>query len=414
MKGRSRSAKARVPRGSYPSRASRRRVERRAVVPIALLVLANAFVGAMVGIERAVLPLLAEREFGVASVAGAVSFIATFGVAKAAMNLAAGSLADRHGRRRVLLAGWLVGLPVPVVLALAPRWEWVLAANVLLGVNQALCWSMTLNMKLDLAGARRRGLVTGLNEFAGYGGLALAALASGAVAARWGLRPAPFLLGVAIALVGLAISAIAPETRASRVRVAPAIPLRRAFREASWSNRTMSAASLAGHATNLKDGALWGLLPGILVARGLGLADVAVVVAAYPAAWGLAQVAFGPLSDHVGRKALIVPGLALQAAGVVAFATAPDRAWALAAAIATGLGTAMAYPTLLALVADASVPAARASHLGVYRAWRDLGYAVGALAAGLVADAAGASAALTTVAIVVLAAGVTLAVRADG
>ncbi|HLE97951.1 MAG TPA: MFS transporter, partial [Candidatus Thermoplasmatota archaeon] len=365
----------------------------------ALLVVSTLFVGGMVGLERSVLPLLAEREFGVASTAAALGFIATFGVAKAATNLFAGALADRVGRRAVLVAGWLVGLPVPLVVLTADRWEWIVAANVLLGLNQGMTWSMTINMKIDIAGPARRGVATGLNEAAGYVGVALLAGASAAVAARWGLR-APSWLGVAVALSGLALALFARETRpegsglgagpdgrgpgrasAEAGSGAGSGGLRAAFRASAGGDRVLGAASFAGLATNLKDGVLWGLLPIALAARGFGLGTIGLVAAAYPAAWGLAQLATGPASDRLGRRPLVVAGLGVQAAGVVGLAYAQQPATALAAAIVAGLGTALAYPTLQAHVADLVAPRARASALGAYRFWRDGGYVAGALVA---------------------------------
>ena len=350
----------------------------------------NAFVGGMVGLERTLLPLLAESEFGVASAAAALSFVVTFGLSKAFVNLFAGHLADRYGRRRVLIAGWLAGIPVPIVVLLAPSWGWIVAANALLGVNQGLAWSMTVNMKLDRAPPSARGLVVGLNEAAGYLGVALVAYVTGVLATR----EASSLLGIGLALVGLALSLFARDT--------PRAPAPRGSLGAAFRDRALVAPSVAGLATNLKDGALWGLLPLLLVARGLDLATVGLVVAAYPVAWGLGQLVFGPLSDRVGRRGLAGAGLALQAAGVLALAIAPAAPWLLAAAAIVGVGTAMSYPTLLALVADLAPEASRATSLGVYRFWRDAGYAVGALGAGALADAAGYGVALGGVAAVAL------------
>jgi len=367
---------------------------------VALLVLLNAFVGAMVGLERTVRPVLAEREFGIASAAAATSFIVAFGLTKAFVNLFAGRLADRFGRKRVLIAGWILGLPVPIMIMLAPSWSFVVAANVLLGVNQGLTWSMTLNMKIDLVPRERRGLVVGLNETAGYTGLAVVAFVTGYLAQ-------PFMLGIAIAVVGLAISLFTREStgflRSSATtqrepanpRFGDTAPPRiRGF--ALFLGGT-NATTVGGLATNLKDGALWGLLPILLLGSGASLAEIAIIVAAYPLAWGLTQGGFGWWSDRVGRVPLIVAGLLIQALGVAWLALAP----ALAPALVTGIGTAMTYPTLLARVADEAPMATRATSLGVYRFWRDLGYAIGALGAGLVADALGIRVALLGVAAVV-------------
>ena len=357
---------------------------------IALLVVVNAFVGGMVGLERTLLPILAESDFGVASAAAAFSFVVTFGLSKAIVNLFAGHLADRYGRKRVLLAGWLVAIPVPVVVFLAPSWSWVVAANALLGVNQGLCWSMTVNMKLDRAATNERGLVVGLNEAAGYLGVAALAFATGLYATREAMAT----LGLALAACGLVLSLFAREVARA---ASPRGSLARAFRD-----RSLVAPSLAGLATNLKDGALWGLLPLVLLARDLDVRSIGSIVAAYPVAWGVMQVFFGPLSDRIGRRGLAVGGLVVQAIAVAALALVQAPALLLACAGILGLGTAMAYPTLLALVADLAPSDARATSLGVYRFWRDAGYAVGALGAGVLADVAGYGAALGAVAAFVL------------
>ena len=382
---------------------------------ILLLVLTNAFVGGMVGIERTVLPLIAETDFGIASTASAVAFIATFGVTKALVNVLAGGLSDRWGRRRLLILGWLVGIPIPLILMYAPSWSWILFANVLLGVNQSLTWSMTVVMKVDLATPKTYGLVIGWNEFAGYAGLSVTAVATGFVAAQYGLRPEPFYIGVAVALVGLGLSLATRDTHrlvapvgppASRTRDpsghGPAPSLGTVLRRGTFAHAGLSAASLGGLATNLKDGALWGLLPIVLAARGLGIDRIGVVVALYPGVWAISQLYFGPLSDRIGRRGLITAGLVLQGFGVGIFGVGTSYLHYLAAAVTAGLGTGMVYPTLLAFVSDLSGAEWRASALGVYRLWRDLGYAVGALSAGLVADALGAPAALSAVAGLVL------------
>lgn len=373
-----------------------------------LLVLLNAFVGGMVGLERTVLPLIAEVDFGLASKTAIVSFIATFGVAKALLNFVAGDLGDRWTRKRVLVLGWALALPVPLILLFAPNWWWVLGANVLLGINQGLAWSMTVVMKIDLADTDERGLATGLNEFAGYGGLALVALLTGLIANSYGLRPEPFYLGLGLALVGFLLALLVDDTTAHADRsredeeaaagVGDDVGLGGTFRRSSFTDPTLSASSLGGLATNLKDGMLWGLLPLILATAGLGVDRTGVVVAAYPAVWGVSQLFFGPLSDRWGRKALIVPGMAAQALGVAGFLWATGYFGFLAAAVMTGLGTGMVYPTFLALVSDASQASWRSSALGIYRFWRDLGYAVGALGSAAVADLLGLDAAIWAVA----------------
>ncbi|MEX2219325.1 MAG: MFS transporter [Phycisphaerales bacterium] len=378
----------------------------------ALLVVINMLVGGMVGVQRTIVPLIGEREFGLASVALVGSFIAGFGLTKAAANLFAGPLADRFGRRRVLIAGWVVGLPVPVLIMWAPYWEWVVAANILLGVNQGLAWSMTVNMKIDLVGPRRRGLALGLNEFAGYVAVGATAWATGVIAARAGLRPEPLYLGVAYGVAGLLLSValvrdtgahVAAESAAAGVGVgAPPMPRGRVFALATWGDRTLFGAAQAGFASNLNDGVVWAMLPLLLAQRGLGLAQIGLVAGLYPLVWGLGQLATGALSDRIGRKPLVVGGMIVQGAALLVLGGAPEGAAtggpadpaselarALTGAALLGLGTAMAYPTLLAAVGDVAAPAWRARALAVYRFWRDLGFVVGVVACGIVADAAG-------------------------
>lgn len=366
----------------------------------ALLVVVNGFVGAMVGLERAVLPLVAEHDFGLVSKSAVLSFLVSFGVTKAAANLAAGRLADRVGRKRILIAGWLSGLPVPLLLMWAPSWGWVVAANVLLGVNQGLCWSTTVIMKIDLVGPARRGLAMGLNEFAGYVAVSLAALATGYLAAAYGLRPVPFYPGIAFALLGLLLSVFAVRETAAHARLESEVHDARAavprgagpsFAQilvfTSWKDHALFAASQAGMINNLNDGLVWGLLPIFLAANGLPLPRIGIIAATYPAVWGLAQLGTGAASDRVGRKWMIAGGMWVQALGLGLFVAARGfGAWMLGA-ILLGLGTALVYPTLLAAVSDVAHPEWRASAVGVYRLWRDSGYAVGALAAGLLADA---------------------------
>lgn len=384
---------------------------------LALLTLVVLFVGGMVGMERAVVPLMGVRLFGLTSASAALSFIVTFGVTKGVVNLFVGRLADLWGRRRLLLLGWAFGLPIPFLLMLAPSWNGILLANVLLGLTQSLAWSMTVVMALDLAGPRARGLVVGLNEFAGYAGVALVALATGYIAQHTALRPQPFYLGAGAAALGLFLSLFTRDTGAHVRREAGAQADRtqpsfaRVFLDATFRQPSLSAASLGGLATNLKDGMIWGLLPLFLGARHLGLALLGVVVAVYPAVWALGQLVFGPLSDRVGRKGLIVGGLALQAAAIVLFIVLHALAGWLAAAFALGLGTAMVYPTLIALVSDVAAPSWRAAALGVYRSWRDLGYAVGALTSGLLADAFGIPAAMALIAVLLAAVAVQAGLR---
>jgi MFS family permease len=384
----------------------------------ALLVLINAFVGAMVGLERAVLPLLGEHEFGLASRASILAFVASFGTTKALANLVAGRLADRQGRKRVLLLGWTVGLLVPVVVISAPTWEWVVFANALLGVNQGLCWSMTVIMKIDLVGPARRGLALGVNEFAGYVALGFAALAGAQVAAASSLRSGPFVLAAVIAAVGGLASILVRETRthaqleaSQRQDATPAPSFRRVFADVSWRHPALFTASQAGVVNNLNDGVAWGLLPLFFAARGLGLSEIGLLAAVYPGVWGFAQLATGAISDVVGRKPLIAAGMVLQAAALALLVPFDDFAPWLGAMTALGLGTALCYPTLLAVVSDVVHPAQRASATGVYRFWRDAGYLFSALLAGTIADRLGVDWAIEVVAALTLASGIVVLIR---
>ncbi|TLY50390.1 MAG: MFS transporter [Gammaproteobacteria bacterium] len=387
----------------------------------AWLMLVNAFVGAMVGMERSILPALAEREFLLIAQSAVLSFLIAFGIAKALTNYCAGRLADRFGRKRVLVAGWLVAAPVPFLLIWAPNWNWVLVANVLLGASQGLTWFTTVIMKIDLVGPRQRGLAMGLNEFAGYFAVAASAWATGWIAARYGLRPAPFYLGVAYVGIGLILSVcavretrgfVAHERTTSRtVDTLENLAQGQLFRRVSFTDRDLSSVTQAGLVNNLNDGMAWGLFPLVFAAAGANLAQVGVLVAIYPAVWGLAQIGTGALSDRIGRKDLIMWGMWVQAAGIAVTAAGNTMSVFAAGAVLLGLGTAMVYPTLLAAIADVAQPAWRASAMGVYRLWRDLGYAIGALLAGIVADLLGARAAIYVVAAITFASGVAVAVR---
>jgi MFS family permease len=401
-----------------------------------LLVGVNALVGGMVGQERSLLSLLATEVFGLAAVSAALTYIVAFGLTKAATNFLAGTLADRYGRKPVLVAGWLAGLPVPLLIMWAPTWGWIVVANVLLGVNQGLCWSTTVIMKIDLAGPERRGLAMGLNEAAGYLAVAVTAYLTGLIAARAGLRPEPFYLGLAYAGLGLGLSALlVRETRghaqleaqlAYAGRSASEDPApdmgvgssgverpstREVFVRTSLREPALSACSQAGLVNNLNDGLAWGLLPLLFVRGGLPVTQVGLLAAMYPAVWGLGQLLTGPLSDRLGRKPLITAGMLLQALALAGMAIAGSfLPWA-ASAILLGAGTAMVYPTLLAAISDVAHPSWRATAVGVYRLWRDAGFAVGALLAGLIADLAGLEAAVWVVAALTGASGLVVAVR---
>ena len=382
----------------------------------ALLVVLNGFVGSMVGIERAIVPLLAEEDFGIVSRVAILSFLVAFGAAKAVSNLAAGVLAERFSRRRLLIAGWLVGLAMPPLVIGAPSWGWVIAANALLGINQGLCWSMTVTMKIDLAGPAHRGLAMGLNEFAGYLAVGLAAFAAAYFATTGALRPGPFVLAFAIALIGLALSIGAIRDTKPFValesddRAGPE-PFGRVFANSSWRDRDLSAASQAGLVNNLNDGMAWGLLPLFFAAAGSDLAQIGLLAGIYPLVWGVAQLGTGALSDRVGRKPPIVAGMSLQALAIASLVLYRGLTpWAIAM-VGLGIGTALVYPTLLAAVSDVAKAEWRALALGTYRFWRDSGYVIGALLSGILADRIGSDAAIVSVAVITATSGLIVLVR---
>ena len=389
----------------------------------ALLVAVNALVGGMIGQERTVLPLLAHQVFGLTAFTAALTFIIAFGAVKAATNFFAGTLSDRVGRKPVLVAGWLIGVPVPLLLIWGPSWGWIILANVFLGVNQGLTWSTTVIMKIDLVGPERRGLAMGFNEAAGYGALAVTALATGLIASRYGLRPDPFFLGIIFAALGLGLSSVFVRETRGHARLEAAqhqgaahlhggLSTRQVFTLTSFSERALSSCSQAGLVNNLNDGLAWGIFPLFFAQTvGLSIARIGILAAIYPAVWGLGQLVTGAWSDRVGRKWLIAGGMWLQAAAIGLIAVSRGFGlWAFGAVL-LGAGTAMVYPTLLAAVGDVAHPAWRASSVGVYRLWRDAGFAVGALLAGVVADAFGLEAAIWVVAILTAASGVIVAIR---
>lgn len=406
-----------------------------------LLVLITAFVGAMVGLERTVVPLIGEREFGLTSKTAIVSFIVSFGIVKALCNLFAARISETWGRKRVLVLGWLLGLPVPFIIIWADRWFWFDVANILLGANQALAWSMTVIMKVDLVGPKRRGLALGLNEFAGYLSVGIMAWLTGYIGAAYGLRPYPFYLGIGIAVTGLVTSVLfvrdtieyshyearrlveqamarasANEPKAGPEEVQPGArdrppSLWEIVRLATWKERALSACSQAGLVNNLNDGMSWGIYPLFFASYGLGVASIGVIKAVYPASWGILQLITGPLSDRWGRKRLIAGGMVVQAVGIWLTMLLPSYGWWIAGALLQGLGTAMVYPVLLAAISDVAHPAWRASAMGVYRFWRDLGYAVGALLAGIIADLVGMAMAIHVIAALTLLSGIVVALR---
>ncbi|MDQ0799999.1 MFS transporter [Arthrobacter sp. SLBN-112] len=391
-----------------------------------LLVTVNALVGGTLGQERTVLPLLAAQEFHLDLYTGALTYILAFGLSKAAMNYFAGTLSDRYGRKPVLIAGWLAAVPVPLMLIVGPSWGWIVAANVLLGVSQGLTWSTAVIMKMDLAGPKQRGLAMGFNEAAGYLGVAVTALATGYLATAYGLRPAPFLLGAAYIALGLGLTVLAvrethhhARTEASQHVSAQGsahagLTTGQVFTLTSFKDRSLSAASQAGLVNNLNDGLAWGLFPVLFAGAGLNLGQIGILAAAYPAAWGAAQLVTGAASDKWGRKWFIAGGMLVQAVALGVVASAHSFAPWLAAAVVLGLGTAMVYPTLLAAIGDVAHPAWRARSVGVYRLWRDGGFAVGALLSGVLADLYGIPAAIAAVAVLTAASGVVVAVRMRG
>ena len=391
-----------------------------------LLVAVNALVGGTLGQERTVLPLLASRTFHLDLYTSALTYILAFGLSKAATNYFAGTLSDRYGRKPVLVAGWLVAIPVPVMLIFGPSWGWIVAANVFLGVSQGLTWSTAVIMKMDLVGPKQRGLAMGLNEAAGYLGVAVTALATGYIASAYGLRPGPFLLGAAYIALGLGLSVLTvsethhhARTEASQHVTAHAdahagLSTREVFTLTSFKDRSLSAASQAGLVNNLNDGLAWGLFPVLFVSSGLSLNQIGILAAVYPAVWGAGQLFTGAASDRWGRKWFIAAGMLVQSAGLGIVAAAHSFGPWLVGGILLGLGTAMVYPALLAAIGDVSHPAWRARSVGVYRLWRDGGFAIGALLAGLLADEYGVPAAIATVAALTAASGLVVAVRMRG
>ncbi|WP_142505089.1 MFS transporter [Melghirimyces algeriensis] len=384
-----------------------------------MLVVVNLFVGSMVGLERTVLPLLGEKTFGLASATATLSFIVSFGFTKAMVNFLAGALADRWGRKKVLVVGWMFGIAVPLLVIVADSWWWIIGANILLGINQALAWSMTVNMKMDIVHPTQRGLALGWNEFAGYVGLAGTTAISGYLAAQYALRPEPFYFGIGIALLGLVLSLFIKDTgnhlrmqkqhASTEAKESPSMGT--IFRTTTFSNPTLSSCTFSGLVTNLKDGMAWGLFPLFFTTAGLSVGKVGFLVALYPAAWGIFQLFTGGLSDRWGRKWMIVSGMWVQALAIWGILISNSFTGWVIGAIFMGLGTAMVYPTLLAAISDVAHPSWRASSLGVYRSWRDSGYAFGALLAGVLADLLNITWAIGLVALLPLIAGLVVAFR---
>jgi MFS family permease len=385
-----------------------------------LLVLVNAFVGAMVGLERSILPSIAEDSFEVAAKTAVLSFIVVFGLSKAMTNYVAGRLSEAYGRKAVLVGGWLVALPVPLLLMWAPSWNWIVAINALLGISQGLTWSTTVIMKIDLAGPRQRGMAMGLNEFAGYLAVAGSALATGYVASIYGPRTEPFYLGVGFAVLGTLLSIVLVRDTSEHARLEALthegethedFSAKDIFVKVSFKDPTLSSVSQAGLVNNLNDGMAWGLFPIVFASAGLNIAEIGALAAVYPAVWGLGQLFTGTLSDKIGRKVFITGGMWLQALGIAVVAMGSSFSiFALALAL-IGAGTAMVYPTLLAAIGDVAHPDWRSSAVGIYRLWRDSGYAFGALAAGIIADLVSTGAAVWSIAGLTLASGILVQAR---
>lgn len=366
-----------------------------------MLVIINGFVGGMVGLERTILPQIAEVDFGIAAKTAVMSFIVVFGISKAFTNYYTGALANKLGRKNLLVAGWLIGLPVPVILIYAEDWNMVIAANILLGINQGLTWSSTVVMKIDLVGEKNRGLAMGLNESAGYLAVGIVAFLTGFVASEYGLRPYPFYMGIGFALIGLAGSAflikdtgqhVQAETKTSNTPL-----LKRVFTETSWTNPNLGSITQAGLVNNLNDGMIWGLFPMLLAMKGFGLAEIGKIVAVYPIVWGLGQLITGKLADLLVKKSMLFWGMLLQGVAIVALAYAGSPVQFIFLSVILGIGTAIVYPTFMAAIADYTHPKQRAQTIGVFRLWRDLGYAIGAMITGVVADVFGIGSAVILV-----------------
>ncbi len=382
-----------------------------------LLVLVNAFVGAMIGLERSILPAIAEQEFHLIAKTAVLSFIIVFGLVKAATNYFAGRLSDRYGRKIILIAGWVVALPVPFLLMWAPSWNWILFANGLLGVSQGLTWSTTVIMKIDLVGSKQRGLAMGFNEFAGYLAVAVSAALTGYIASNSGLRPQPFYLGIAYAVIGLALSVLLVRethhfvSHEAAAHAESTLTQKEIFTRTSFTDKNLSSITQAGLVNNLNDGMAWGLFPILFAAHAISLEKIGWLAAIYPAVWGISQLYTGHLSDRVGRKWLIAWGMWVQAAGIALTAFSSDFSGFAFGGVLLGVGTAMVYPTLLAAIGDVAHPSWRASSVGVYRLWRDAGYAFGAILAGITADLFGVAAAVFLVAGITFASGTVVAIR---
>jgi MFS family permease len=380
-----------------------------------LLVVVNAFVGGMVGLERTILPDIAKQEFSIASTSAILSFIIVFGISKAFTNYFTGALADKIGRKNLLVTGWIIALPVPVILMYADHWNWIIFANVLLGIHQGLTWSSTVVMKIDLVGEKQRGLAMGINEFAGYISVAAIAFATGYIANHYGVRPYPFVLGIVFALFGLAISwLLVKDTRhhVSKESTFSTIPrLKNVFLDTTWKHPNLGSVTQAGLINNLNDGMAWGLFPLLLAGKGFSYVEIGTVTALYPAVWGLGQLITGKMGDRFCKKDMLFIGMLLQGLALFAFAWASSLWQYIILAMLLGWGTAMVYPTFLSTVAENTHPADRAKSLGIFRLWRDLGYAIGAVLTGFIADRSGIQMSIIVVALLTMASSLLIFIR---
>ncbi|UJP65779.1 MFS transporter [Mongoliitalea daihaiensis] len=380
-----------------------------------LLVIINAFVGGMIGLERSILPQIAELEFGIAAKSAVLSFIAVFGTIKAFSNYFAGTYANRIGRKNLLVIGWIFGLPVPFILMYAPSWDWIVAANVLLGINQGLAWSSTVVMKIDLVGEKQRGFAMGLNEFAGYLAVAVVAFLTGYIASEYGLRPYPFYLGIGMAVLGLLGSIFLIKDTQKHVQAENTIStiprLKNSFWETTWKHPNLGSVTQAGLVNNLNDGMAWGLFPILLASKGFDLEAIGIVMATYPAVWGLGQLITGKMADLYSKKALLFIGMILQGIVLLIFPWAIELSHYIILSVILGWGTAMVYPTFLATVAENTHPEDRAGSVGIFRLWRDLGYAIGAILTGIIADRLGINYALVVIGVLTIASAVVLGIR---
>jgi MFS family permease len=383
-----------------------------------LLVVVNAFVGGMIGMERTIFPQFAAQEFGISSKSAILSFIVAFGVTKAIANYFTGKLANRFGRKKLLIAGWLLAIPVPVMLIYANNWNWVIVANIFLGFSQGLTWSSTVVMKIDLVGERNRGLAMGLNEFAGYAAVGLVAYLTSQIAGEYGITPYPFYLGIFIAVTGFILSAVWVKDTRSFVKkesesVQPA-PIEHIFSDTSFKHKTLSAVTQAGLVNNMNDGMIWGLLPLFLLSLDISQSQLGIITAIYPTVWGVGQLFTGKMSDVYSKKAMLFWGMMMQGIAILIIPFVKDYAVLALLSALLGLGTALVYPTFLTTIASVTSPTQRAEVIGIFRLWRDLGYAIGAIFSGIIADVFGIVTAIILIGILTIVSSLVIQFRMKG